>query len=59
MNADTPEQTELASLIFWKSPADKERVLRWLEKLKEQGFLESHTTHEYNAAHGEPCWYIP
>ena len=58
MDGDIP-QNELASLIYWKSPTDKERVLRWLEKLKEQGYLESHTTHEYNPDMGAPCWYIP
>ena len=48
-----------ASLIFWKDEVEKERIERWIKKLKEQGYVQSHYTGEYNADFGEPVWYIP
>ena len=53
------ENTNIASLIFWKSIEEKERIERWLKKLQDEGHIESHSTHEYNPSYGEPVWYIP
>jgi hypothetical protein len=53
------QDTNIASLIYWKNIEDKERILRWLQKLQEEGRIESHTTQTYYAPHGEPVWYIP
>lgn len=53
------KQTRVASLIFFSSDVEKERVLKWIGKLQEQGHVESHTTQEYDPNCGEPVWYIP
>ncbi len=53
------EQTSIATLIYWKDGVEKERIERWLKKLKEQGFIEGETTNEYNPNYGGHVWYIP
>lgn len=53
------ERTSKATLVHWKDEVDKERIERWLAKLKEQGYIHSAYTGEYNPEHGEPVWYIP
>lgn len=53
------EPKAIASLIYWKDGVEKERIERWLNKLKEQGHIQAEVTREYNPSWGEPCWYIP
>ena len=50
---------QVASVIIFASDVEKERVLRWIEKLQEQGHVQSHDTREYNPEIGEPTFYIP
>lgn len=52
-------QKAVASLIHFKDGVEKERVERWIQKLKEQGHVESADTREYNPSWGCPVWYIP
>jgi len=59
MNDKIPHIPKLASIIYWKDTAEKERVERWIKKLMEQGHIEAHTTREYNSYCGEPVWFIP
>ena len=54
-----PETKLVASLIYFSSDVEKERVLKWIEKLQQQGHVTGHCTHEYNPDFGEPVWYIP
>jgi hypothetical protein len=49
----------VASLIYFASDVEKQRVERWIAKLVEQGYVEGSVTREYDPAYGEPCWYIP
>ena len=53
------KDTNIASLIFWRSIEDKERIERWIKRLQEQGHIESASTHTYNPEYGQPVWYIP
>jgi transcription initiation factor IIE alpha subunit len=53
------ERKAVASLIFFADHVEKERVEKWIEKLKEQGHVVGSTTREYDPAIGEPVWYIP
>ena len=53
------KQTRVASLIFFSSDVEKERVLKWIAKLEAQGYVEGNVTKEYDPNYGEPCWYIP
>ena len=55
---NTPQKS-VASLIYFKDGIEKARIERWIQKLKEQGYVQAHVTKEYNPAHGEPVWYIP
>lgn len=52
-------ETHLASLVFWSSIEEKERIERWLAKLKEQGHVDHYYTGGYNPDFGEPVWYVP
>lgn len=36
-----PEPKAIASLIYWSSAAEKERIERWIKKLQEQGFVDA------------------
>jgi len=49
----------VASLVYFSDNVEKERAVKWLEKLKNQGHIKSHVTHEYDEQFGEPVWYIP
>ena len=53
------KETAIASLIHWSPNVPKERIERWLEKLKEEGHIISETTQEYETKWGCPVWYIP
>jgi hypothetical protein len=53
------ENTEVASLIYFKPGISRERVLQWIAKLEEKGVIQGHATHEYNPEYGAPVWYIP
>ena len=59
MNRDYPPQEKIASLIYFSDTVTKERVERWIEKLKEQGHVEGSVTRSYDPNIGEPVWYIP
>ena len=50
---------EVASVIYWEPGVDKERVLRHLKRLMEEGVVKGHDTREYIPAFGAPCFYIP
>ena len=53
------ENNRVASLIYFADNVEKERVLRWIEKLKQQGYVDSHTTKEYDPQYGDPILYFP
>lgn len=59
MNESRPKRKAIASLIYWNSEVEKERIERWIAKLKENGFVDSSTTREYTPEWGSPVWYIP
>jgi len=47
----------VSSLIHFSPDVTKERIVAWVEKLKREGFVTSHTTKEWQG--DGPCWYIP
>jgi hypothetical protein len=53
------ENKVVASVIYFNSHVEKERVERWIKKLMEEGHVEGHITREYNPMYGSPTWYIP
>jgi hypothetical protein len=53
------ERKAVASLIYFADEVEKERVEKWIAKLKEQGHVVGSTTREYDPAIGGPVWYIP
>lgn len=59
MKLESEERKAVASLIYFADEVTKERVERWIAKLKEQGHVVGSVTREYEPAYGEPCWYIP
>ncbi len=59
MERNEQVDTDIASIIYWKNIQDKERILRWLKKLQDEGHIESHQTNTYYEPHGTPVWYIP
>lgn len=56
---DDDERKAVASLIYFADDVSKERVERWIEKLKVEGYVVGSVTREYEPAYGEPVWYIP
>jgi hypothetical protein len=59
MELKSKERNVVASLIYFEDHVTKERVERWIAKLKEQGHVVGSVTKEYDPGHGEPVWYIP
>lgn len=53
------ERKAVASLIYFSDHVTKERVERWIEKLKAEGHVVGSVTREYEPEYGEPVWYIP
>jgi len=51
--------TEVAALIYFDKHVTKERVEKWVAKLKEQGHATSAVVGEYDTNIGAPVWYIP
>lgn len=50
---------KIASLIYFKDDVEMERVMKWINALKEKGVITGHDTREYISDYGDPCWYIP
>jgi uncharacterized NAD-dependent epimerase/dehydratase family protein len=50
---------KVGAVIVFSPHVDAERVRRWIAKLQAEGHVESADVQEFNAAHGEPVFYIP
>lgn len=59
MDNNIKEGRQVSALIHFADEVEKERAMRWIEKLKEQGHVKSYYCEEYNPYYGEPVWYIP
>lgn len=59
MKLESKERKRVASLIYFADEVTKERVERWIAKLKKQGHVVGSVTEEYDSGYGEPVWYIP
>ncbi len=47
-----------ATLIHWAEGIDQERIDRWIEKMKEAGFIDSSNTQDYNPDETAPTLYF-
>jgi len=59
MKLESKERKAVASLIYFADDVQRERVEKWIVKLKEQGHVVGSVTREYDPVYGEPVWYIP
>jgi hypothetical protein len=59
MKLESKERKAVASLIYFEDHVTKERVEKWIAKLKAQGHVVGSVTREYDTGYGEPVWYIP
>lgn len=59
MKLESKERKRVASLIYFADEVERERVERWIAKLKKQGHVVGSVTKEYDSGYGEPVWYIP
>lgn len=53
------ENIQIASLIYWNNTSEMERILKWIEKLKDAGHVRDAVTRDYNEDCGMPVFYIP
>ncbi len=48
-----------ATLIVWAEGTDPERIKKWLERLKEEGFATNTNTRSYDPEETFPTLYFP
>jgi hypothetical protein len=59
MKLESKERKAVASLIYFADEVERERVEKWIAKLKQQGHVVGSVTKEYDPGYGDPVWYIP
>jgi hypothetical protein len=57
MNVNSQDQ--IGALIVFKSHVEYERVMRWVQALREKDVVENATVQNFDPNHGYPVFYIP